>query len=279
MRKIVSLTGLIVLFYCSSCNPSTTQGNDVELVSNDTVISKNDTSKGTEDFFYSLPSPLIMARVFKRTGLKYVDGITNSPDHISKYTSIQSKTLNLGVYSADLAYSLLNKQTELASKYMGSVKRLADDLGMSSLFDAEDYLNRFKTNLNHEDSLINVVSELKGEMDIFMKDNDQERQTLLIFVGAWVENMYIATQLTKDINKTKIAQRVAEQKYILNTLLNIVSKLHNDNELDNFLLKLNGLKMLFDNLVVNNEDKIVIDELELKAITEKTKDLREEIVG
>lgn len=269
----------VIVFFMFSCNSSDNQ-DDVPTFSDTTISEMNDTSNKTKDFFYSLPSPLIMIKVFKKTGLKYVDGIANSPDKVGAYSSIYSKTLNLGVYSSDLAYAVLNKQTQQATKYLEAIKRLSDDLGMSSLFDTNNYLNRFKNNLNNQDSLVNVVAQLKNEMDIFMQDNDKEKQTLLIFIGAWVENMYIATQLTKEANKEKIAQRIAEQKYILNSLMNVCSNFQTDNEFKSLYVKLNDLKTLFDNLTVQGEDEnLMMDDLQLKAITEKTRELRKEIVG
>lgn len=268
----------VLLFTIYSCG---TDNQDEHAVSgNDTISVPDDTICTTKDFFYSLPSPLVMAKVFKRTGLKYVDGITNSPDNVIKYSSLQSKTLNLGVYSSDLAYCILNKQTQQASKYMESVKRLSDELGMSSLFSSDDYLNRFKSNLNNEDSLITIVSLLKSEMDMFMQCNEKEKQTLFIFIGAWVENMYIATQLTKEANKEKIIMRVVEQKYILTSLMNVGTTLQNDDEFKDLYAKLSELNTLFESLTVQNEgEKITMDELQLKAITEKTRQLRKQIVS
>ena len=274
------ITSVVFSIALVSCGSNKEDENNSAPPDTAKAVTQKDTNSAAQNFFYSLPSPLVMAKVFKRTGLKYEDGVANSPDNVSKYTSNQSKTLNLGVYSADLAYTVLNKQSEQATKYMESVKRLSDDLGMSTLFSTDSYLKRFKNNLDNEDSLLNVVAQLKGEMDVFMRDNDKEKQTLMIFVGAWVENMYIATQLTKEANKEKIAIRVAEQKYILNSLMNVITTFQNDSEFKGIYMKLSELKTLFDKLTVQGEnEKIVMDELQLKAITEKTRDLRKEIVG
>ena len=281
MKKVFYF--ISIFFFCILITPSCSSGShdDINSAQTDTTsVDVNTNSNSPKDFFYSLPSPLIMVKVFKKTGLKYIDGVANSPENVSKYSSIQKKTLNLGVYSADLAYTVLNKQPQQASKYMESVKRLSDDLGMSTLFDSQDYFKRFKDNLNNEDSLISIVCLLKSEMDIFMQDNEKEKQTLLIFIGAWVENLYIATQLTKEANKEKVAMRIAEQKYILNSLLNVSANFQSDAEFKDLYLKLNDLKNLFDNLTVQGEDeKLVMDELQLKAITEKTHSLRTEIVS
>lgn len=281
MKRLFTLlivAGLIGTF--PSCGPEA----DTEEVMTDeqeaAIENQEDASQSTTDFFYSLPSPLIMAKVFKRTGLKYNEGITNSPENVSKYTDTHSKTLNLGIYSADLAYTILNKQFQKATIYMESVKRLSDDLGMSSVFDTENYLERFKNNMDHEDSLIMIVTELKGEMDFFMKDNKKEKLTILIFVGAWLENLYIATQLTKDASQDKVAMRIAEQKHVLNSLMNVATNFRSDEDFNSLYKKLVELKNLFDGLTVNSEnEQVTMDELQLKAITEMTRDLRMEITG
>src|SRR3954464_10497287 len=52
----------------------------------------------TETVSYSLPSPLQIARIFKKSGLTYMDGLTNDQKDPSKYTSKFSKALNMGIY-------------------------------------------------------------------------------------------------------------------------------------------------------------------------------------
>lgn len=279
MKKLFVLSTVFgILFFVFSCGSSDNQ-DEVTVLSDTTISGANDTGIRTKDFFYSLPSPLVMIKVFKKTGLKYIDGISNSPDKVGAYSSVYSKTLNLGVYSSDLAYAVLNKQTQHATRYLEAIKRLSDDLGMSSLFDANDYIKRFKNNLNNQDSLVYVVTQLKSEMDIFMRDNEKEKQALQIFIGAWIENMYIATQLTKDANREKIMQRIGEQKYILNSLMNVSAEFQTDDEFKSLYMKLNDVKTLFDNLIVQGDENLMMDELQLKAITEKIRELRKEIVG
>src|ERR1051326_1883416 len=157
MKKVFYSTGIFLsccILFSSCGNPENPDENNSTQTDTTVSVKKDTSGNPAKDFFYSLPSPLVMAKVFKKTGLKYVEGVANSPDNVSKYSSTQSKTLNLGVYSADLAYCVLNKQSQQASKYMESVKKLSDDLGMSTLFNSDDYLKRFKNNLNNEDSQI-----------------------------------------------------------------------------------------------------------------------------
>lgn len=273
------LAPLLGGFLFTSCGDDNAESADTSADTTATA-SSDDTTGATEDFFYSLPSPMVMAKVFKKTGLKFQEGIANDPKNVTRYTTSYTRSLNLGVYSADLAYTVLNGQTQHAGQYMEAMKRLSDDLGMGSVFDTDGYMTRFKNNLNNEDSLLTIVSLLKSEMDAFMQDNDKEKMTLMIFIGAWVENVYMATQLTREANKEKVAMRIAEQKYLLNSLMTVCAGMHNDSEFSELYKKLDSLKTLFDNLSVQGEEeKLVMDERQLKSITEKTLELRKYIVG
>src|SRR4030066_391566 len=90
--KIVLATSWLGFFSCGSENTEETNA-DVH----DTLeTASKDTGDQTQDFFYSLPSPLMMVKVFKKTGLKYMEGVANSPDNVSRYSTTESKTLNLG---------------------------------------------------------------------------------------------------------------------------------------------------------------------------------------
>ena len=44
---------------------------------------------------YHLPSPLQVASIFKKSGLEYNSGVTNTPDKASNYTEELSQMLNI----------------------------------------------------------------------------------------------------------------------------------------------------------------------------------------
>ena len=104
-KKSLALKGLLffgatmLIVACSNETPK-----DENLTTTTTVDSSNTDSEESPEVSYSLPSPLQIASIFKKSGLKYKDGITSSLKDPSKYTTNLSKALNLGVYSADLSY-------------------------------------------------------------------------------------------------------------------------------------------------------------------------------
>ncbi|MEW6469920.1 MAG: hypothetical protein AB1458_13410 [Bacteroidota bacterium] len=236
----------------------------------------------TRNFFYSLPSPLAMAAVYKSSGMKYNEALINPADKVSKYNSQRSMALNMGVYHSDLAYTLINGQTQLALKYLDVIKTLSDGLKMSSIFDTEEYVKRFRDNVNHIDSLKKITADLKGEADLFLYDNNRHNTALFIFTGAWTESMYIATQSVKSGKSDLVVTTVAEQKYILDNLMTLLSDYEKEPTFKDLFLELNNVKISLDKMVrqgENEEARVEINEGDLNELTEKVVSLRTKIIS
>jgi hypothetical protein len=118
-------------------------------------------------------------------------------------------------------------------------------------------------------------------MDIYARDNEKEKNAVLIFVGAWAENLYTATRLVADEkgdSRNKLMVKIAEQKFILNGLMDVLKNYKNDVGITHISLKLKSLKSVFDQLATQGENEaLMMDEENLNSIIEKTAILRNEI--
>ncbi|MCC7051152.1 MAG: hypothetical protein IT239_05170, partial [Bacteroidia bacterium] len=85
----------------------------------------------------SIPSPVQTALLIKKIGANYNKSILNSPTKKASYTTAFKKAINLGVYGADLGYVTIYDQTQDALGYMGAIKNLGDELGVTNAFDAK----------------------------------------------------------------------------------------------------------------------------------------------
>jgi len=278
--KILAIFVSSLLIY--SCGGNQTENNtDKNRVDSLPPIDST-TSNTTKNFFYSLPSPLAMAAVYKTSKLKYNEALINPANRVSKYSQQRSMALNMGVYNADMAYTLVNEQTQMSLKYIEAIKSLSDGLQMSSVFDTEDYLKRFRNNVNSIDSLKKISAELKGEADLFLYDNQRQNTALFIFVGVWTESMYIATQSIKSTQNNSVATSIAEQKYALDNLMNLMNDYSKEPNFEDLFLELNNVKQSIDKMVTqgDNEDaKVEINERDMKDLTEKIASLRNKIIS
>lgn len=169
---------------------------------------------------YSLPSPLQIAAIFKKSGLKFQAGLTSPMKDPSICMTTIGKALTLGVYSADLSYALLNKQNQTAMEYMKLSRQIAGQLGMGSVYEVNDIAKRFEKNIGTEDSVTVIISELQMEMDFYLDENKQQQITAIAFAGAWIESMYIASVVNEQKKDKALNYKFSDQMSILESIIN-----------------------------------------------------------
>ena len=275
--SLVTAAAAATFFGCG-----TSTQNDAKQTGQDSIANDSSHKVTVKSFFYSLPSPLAMAAVFKSSKLPYLEGLCNPPDNVSKDSLSRSMCLNMGVYNTDLAYNLINNQTQNSLKYLECIQKLSDGLGLNSVFESDHYLSRFKKNMSKNDSLSMIFSELKREVDLFVYDNKKQDMALFIFTGAWTESMYIATQSTKNKTNNMVASTIADQKFVLDNLMSLLTDYMNEPNFKDLFLDLNDLKKEFDKLATTGEDeniKVQINERDLKVVTDKISSFRTKLVS
>jgi hypothetical protein len=237
---------------------------------------------------YSLPSPLQIASIFKKSGLKYKEGITSTQKDPAKYTTNLSKALNLGVYSADLSYCVLNKQNQASMDYMKLSRQLADALGIGSVFDQGNLSTRFEKNLGNEDSLAYIIAELQMVTDMYLDENDQQQITSIVFAGAWVESMYVGSKVYEKGKDKSLNNKLAEQMTILGSIINALSAVEKkDPAISGLIADLKGVKDIYDGLpsVKNNpaaedeEKELTLTDDEVAQLTTKIAELRTKFIN
>jgi hypothetical protein len=253
-KKLIALKGSLFIVASTlivACGSETPKEEVASSTEDSASVATTEAPKVT----YSLPSPLQIASIFKKSGLKYKDGITSSKTDPAKYTTNFSKTINLGVYSADLSYTVLNKQTQSAMTYMKLSRQIADNLGMASIFDHDNLSKRFEKNLTNEDSLTYIIAELQMVTDIYLDENERQQITPIVFSGAWIESMYIGSKVFEKGKDKSLNNKLAEQMTILGSIINALKvEEKKDVEITGLIADLQGIKDIYDELpsVKNN---------------------------
>ncbi len=270
----------------ASCGSETPKEDTVTTPPADTVKAA---SAETEEVSYSLPSPLQIASIFKKSGLKYKDGVTSSLKDPSKYTTNLSKALNLGVYSADLSYTVLNKQNQEAMNYMKLCRSMADNLGMGSVFEQSNLSKRFEKNIGNEDSLAYIIAELQMVTDMYLDENDQQQVTSIVFAGAWVESMYVGSKVYEKGKDKSLNSKLAEQMTILGSIINALkAQEKKDQTISGLVADLESIKTIYDALpsVKNNpaaaddtEKEMTLTDDEVSTLTKKIEELRTKFIN
>ncbi len=278
LKGILFIAAGVLLGACGSEKPKdetlTTVQDTVAIVETPTIS-------------YTLPSPLQVASIFKKSGLKYKAGVTNSLKDPSKYTTNLSKAINLGVYSADLSYAVLNKQNQEAMTYMKLSRQLADNLGMGTVFDEGNLSKRFEKNLGNEDSLAYIIAELQMVTDMYLDENEQQQITSIVFAGAWVESLHIGANVYEKKDKS-MNTKLAEQMTILSSIINALkAEEKKDPSISGLVSDLQTIKDIYDQLpsikkvtpeTEDTETVLTLTDDEVNQLTTKIEELREKFI-
>jgi hypothetical protein len=241
----VLLAGIISLLIFSGCNQRGQQGFDLKE-SIDLNDFKETTDSLNRSIYYTMSLPVEMARLFDQVGANFYPDLLNPPDQFGKYTRPVEIALNLGVYGVDLSYVKMFNQHQRSVAYLASINRLADELGIPKKIygNVMDNLELF---ISDPDSLSQVATRLYSATDDYLKKDQQEGAASLVAMGGWIESMYIATRIYEnDPGNIALQDKIAEQKYSLNSLIALMNNYHSDLDLAEYLLMLKNLRRTYD---------------------------------
>ncbi len=205
-----------------------------------------------ENAFYSIPSPIQIGQMLKRAGAGYDKKVLNPTENSSKYSSVNSKALNLGVYGADLSYSAIFNQPQEVMSYLTSSKKLAEELGITTSFSAS-VMEQMEKNTGNRDSLLFIISELFLSSNEALKENDQSHISVLVLAGGFIEGLYVGTHVAKTVKDNKgIYARIGELRGSLNNLIMLVSTV-NESDVSGVLTDLRSIKAVYDESAVVEE--------------------------
>ena len=213
---------LLVLFVILSCKSSgdkaeTLEIDDSELVEGELEISK----EVIDDIIQSVSSPVEMAALVKDLGIDFSNKYLAPTDNVEQLSTSFKQALNLGVFGADLGYLNMYNKTASVIEYISAIKTLADEIRVGQFFDFTA-LKRLAQNSQNLDSLMSTSLQSLDAMDEYLRSNNRSSISALIITGIWIEGLYLATQVAKDAPHPNLAERIGEQKIILEKLLLII---------------------------------------------------------
>ncbi len=278
-KKIIAAICISTMIM-GSCGEATTEQVSKEEQAQDDLLNEMATEgEDVEEESFYLPSALQIGSIFQKSGLKYIEGITNSPSNVEQYITKSQKILNFGVYSADLAYIILNGQSQNATEYLKTIKVLSDKIGFGAVFESQDLMEKFERSLGNQDSIINVMIDIQMQTDMFVDENNLQDVTYIIFAGAWVEGMYLGVKASNQENQHMISGRLVEQMTILDNLVRALRSNKNLTEdVEQLSKDLNKLDKFFMRLEENKNSQNIASFRDYKISKEHLAELSEMII-
>lgn len=279
ITSILAFASVVFVISCSEGDGSKLEQDQAQAAQEEMLDEMAEAGMEEEMESFYLPSALQIGSIFQKSGLNYVTGITNSVDKKEDYVTKTSKILNFGVYSADLAYIVLNGQSQDAMNYLKTISTLSDEIGFGTIFESRELMDRFQRNLGNQDSIINVMIDIQASTDMFVDDNNLQDVTYIIFAGAWIEGMYIGVQASDHEKTHMISGRLVEQMTILDNLVKALrSNKNQPEEIAELTKKLLKLEKFFNRLEENKNAQNIASFRDYKLSPEHLKQLSEMII-
>lgn len=289
--------GIVFCVVCLSACSGSDEKSSSEAVK-DTIVPVQEKSlvgmiNGT---IYCMPSPYEITRLVDELKIPYNPSLPNSVMNFSSYESSYKKLINMGIYGIDIAYMSLYEQISEALNYFATLKSLANQVELASVFDAVT-MERLENNMESSDSLLSILTSKFYESDGLLKGENQRAEAALILTGTWIESLFVLTQIEKENHNEKIVEKIAEHKFAAESILNILRPYYEKSEeykqlidaIVNICYEFDGIDYTYNyqpsttiaskqTTVINSKSKLTVLPEHVKHITEKIAELRNEII-
>lgn len=245
---IIGIAGL------TSCKSRTQKAQ--EAVEQEQVDELN---KEIEQNVYPLPTSAEIIKLLTDLEVGYQIGITNPVENVKKYFSSPRRAINLGAYGADLSYVTLYNMPQEVIDYLNAIRSLTNELNMSKIYNEAIY-DSIKANEDNKEKLVDILTETFNDTYAFLSDNNQQPLALLVVGGAWVEGMYLTTNISEAAyNVSTISGVLLEQKKSFDRYIEITQPYISDQNVSEFVKSLDPIKEVYSRLTTSLTEKDIAD--------------------
>lgn len=277
------LFSLLFLAPLGACNSDTTINKDAVLNSADSAalvgIPSNSVPVGKFDMVISdIPFPFEILDNLYTQKVPFDKKAMNEISNVTKYNQYTSKALNLGIYGADLAYSVTYEEFQQMGAYVKNTKRLAEELNIPFAFD-QSMMDKYSKYKDNKDSLTRIVYESYNQVDKALKNDERVGMAALVVTGSWLEGLYLSTETFQDVPKTSenksLYKVIGDQRQSLVIVIKLLDEYKKDAFISGIITDLKDITSDYKTI----SSDISINDTQLAAIHTKVSTLRSKIIA
>ena len=295
VNSIMGLTMVLTLAACGGPSAPEKDAGTGDVLTTDTVTDGAEVLQVGGKIF-SVPSPVQTAFAIRKAGLKYQKGITTPLETGESLTAKVPQALMLGMLGADMAYVTVHKDGQRALATLQAIEKLGGKLELSNAFDRA-LLERFKTNLSSEDSLLRFSGTAFRAADQYLKDNDRNDVSALVIAGGWLESLHLTLSDPAALKDQALMDRIGEQRKALVDLVELLSATVTDEGAKGTIEGMRALQATFEGITVtytyekpvtdiaskttfiNSKSSVTITPEQLSAIAAQVSAIRSKIIA
>ncbi|MDC0338436.1 hypothetical protein OAN33_02745 [Flavobacteriales bacterium] len=182
------------------------------------------------DYEFIPPSTLQVASIFKKAGLNYDLKLTNPTTRINDYSTTLSQSLAFGVYSSDLAYSVIHEKYDEASSLLKTLRTLGSKIGLETIFNSSGLIEQFEANVTNQDSIIDILILLQENTDDYIEENGKQDLSVIYYTGAWIEGIYMGANTVMNDQEKRVGVLISEQMTLGEILVKGLKNIEDQND-------------------------------------------------
>jgi hypothetical protein len=190
--KLVSLAILSGLFAFgfSSCTGKKDKKTDPKVVE-ETI------EEEIKEYSYPIASAFEVTEMLNEIEASYIVGITNDAEKASNYFSEKDRAVNLGIYTADLAYATTYNQKADVQNYFKASETLVRELDLTGAFN-EDLPDQIEANLDNKEKLVEIITDMFQNAYSYLNQQGRTEVSYLVLSGTVIEGLYLTTNVSEN---------------------------------------------------------------------------------
>ncbi len=263
MKNLVSVLLILILVAFNACKPKAPEKESTAtgFSTYKPVTPGSNAPVGKIETHYGLMTPVEICVIFERLGVPYNVSALNPTSNKDVYLSNSKAAINTGIYGVDFGYLKIFGIGQEVIDYMLTIKEMSNKLGIPDQY-ITDPIKKIRTDISDPDTITALMNKSYTNIENHLRESGRESTAGLMIMGGWTEALYLATHLVYNpINPDpQIVQKIAEQKYTLNSLLSFMKNYYDDPVVVYYTKKLKYLKNYFDSFDIYFEkDDLEID--------------------
>ena len=194
---------------------------------------------------YNIPSPSEQFALIADLDVNKNTAIMHDPNKADSYTSNAQKSLNFGVYTADVAYLTAFDETNKYLAYFGKLEKLGKSIGVAKVFGSQlgELAKKWDGNA---DSLFRLSDETYNNTFQRLIEIDKGEELSLMLVGGWIESMHLMIGSSKGYGKSpKLEQAIANQKIVAENLMEFLVSYQDNKDVAAYTAEIDAILEIF----------------------------------
>jgi hypothetical protein len=191
--KFISLAILsgMFAFGFSSCS-----GSKKEKKTDPEVVEKT-IKEEIKEYSYPIVSAFEVTEMLNEIEASYIVGLTNDPEKAGTYFSEKDRAVNLGIYTADLAYATTYNQKSDVQNYFKASETLVRELDLTGAFQ-EDLPDQIEANLDNKEKLVEIITDMFQNAYSYLNQQGRTEVSYLVLSGTVIEGLYLTTNVSEN---------------------------------------------------------------------------------